>query len=112
MSSYRLASLESLFSDTQGVCLYDIHGKHFLPGRRLLVRLVLYKCQNPIYANNLYIEGNIFYLNLMGRHTVVINSIEIARELLDRKGATFSDRPHSVLIGDLYVLTIVFPVHR
>ncbi|KAG2074767.1 cytochrome P450 [Suillus decipiens] len=38
-------------------------------------------------------HGDIVYSRLLGQHIVIINSIEIARELLDRRSATYSERP-------------------
>lgn len=54
-----------------------------------------------LYANDFYLEGDILYLSILGRPMIIINSVEVARELLDKKGATFSERPHSVVVNDL-----------
>ncbi|KAG2366730.1 hypothetical protein BDR07DRAFT_1273916 [Suillus spraguei] len=45
------------------------------------------------YTNWKEKHGNIVYSRLLGQHIIIINSIEIARELLDRRSATYSERP-------------------
>lgn len=37
--------------------------------------------------------GDIVYSRVLGQHIIIINSIEIARELLDKRSAIYSDRP-------------------
>ena len=51
----------------------------------------------------LYVSGDIIGLHLPGNQTLLIlNSVEAATELLDKRAATYSDRPKSPLV-DLYV---------
>ncbi|KAG2754014.1 cytochrome P450 [Suillus brevipes Sb2] len=38
-------------------------------------------------------HGDIVYSRVLGQHIIIINSIEVARELLDRRSAIYSDRP-------------------
>lgn len=45
--------------------------------------------------------GNIIYLSVFGRPIIVINSVEDARELLDKRGALYSERPPTPLMGEL-----------
>ena len=40
-------------------------------------------------------QGPVFFLELLGRPVLVINSVEAARDLMEKKGANFSDRPRS-----------------
>lgn len=37
--------------------------------------------------------GDIVYSRVLGQHIIIIGSIDVARELLDRRSATYSDRP-------------------
>lgn len=37
--------------------------------------------------------GDVIYLNVLGKHTVILNSAEAAMDLLDKKSAIYSDRP-------------------
>lgn len=37
--------------------------------------------------------GDIVSVNLFGKRMVILNSLEVANELLDKKGAIYSDRP-------------------
>ena len=45
--------------------------------------------------------GDIVYTSLFGRPIVVLNSIDAARDLLDKKGANYSSRSRSALYEDL-----------
>jgi cytochrome P450 len=45
------------------------------------------------YTNWKEKHGNIVYSRVLGQHIIIINSIEVARELLDKRSATYSDRP-------------------
>jgi hypothetical protein len=38
-------------------------------------------------------SGDIVYSRVLGQHIIIIGSIDVARELLDRRSATYSDRP-------------------
>lgn len=42
------------------------------------------------------------HLNLLGKHVVVLNSYEIAKDVLEQ--SKYSDRPHFTMAGELYVL--------
>ena len=46
-------------------------------------------------------EGKIIYLRLHGKPTIILNSFEHARELMDKRGTNYSDRPRMVLIHEL-----------
>ena len=37
--------------------------------------------------------GDVIYLNTCGKSTIVLSSEEAARDLLDKRGAIYSDRP-------------------
>ncbi|KZT03180.1 cytochrome P450 [Laetiporus sulphureus 93-53] len=45
--------------------------------------------------------GDVIYIRTLWKHTVVLNSVRAARELLEKRGSTYSDRPHFVLISEL-----------
>ncbi len=38
-------------------------------------------------------EGDIFYLEILGRKIVIVNNYEMANELMDKRSANYSDRP-------------------
>ena len=44
------------------------------------------------------IESDIIYLNLLGQPVVVLNSVQSAVDLLEKRGAIYSDRPSFVVI--------------
>lgn len=50
-------------------------------------------------------EGDILYLSIMGKPMIILNSAKSAIDLLDKRGAVYSDRPVFPMVGDLYVLS-------
>ncbi|OSX62590.1 hypothetical protein POSPLADRAFT_1142232 [Postia placenta MAD-698-R-SB12] len=53
------------------------------------------------YSRWAQVYGDILHLDALGQHIIVINSAKIARELLDKRSAIYSGRPHLVMAGDL-----------
>jgi hypothetical protein len=47
------------------------------------------------------IAGDIVYLHIFGQGIVFINTAEVAEELLDKRGAIYSDKPNLVMCGEL-----------
>ncbi|KAF8188654.1 putative monooxygenase [Pholiota molesta] len=45
--------------------------------------------------------GGIFHLDVLGKSIVVINSLKIAKDLLEKRSNIYSDRPHTIMAGDL-----------
>ncbi|KIJ29218.1 hypothetical protein M422DRAFT_188789 [Sphaerobolus stellatus SS14] len=45
--------------------------------------------------------GDIIHVDILGRPLVIINSAKVARELMDKRSAVYSDRPHFIMAGDL-----------
>jgi hypothetical protein len=41
------------------------------------------------------------YLNALGQPVVIINSLKVATELLDRRANTYSDRPRLIVAGEI-----------
>ncbi|CZR58241.1 related to cytochrome p450 [Phialocephala subalpina] len=70
------------------------------PGEPLIGHFRLIPALNP---EQKYIEwgkqygSDILYLNVLGRPIIVINSVKVAHELLDKRGANYADRPRFVL---------------
>jgi len=50
-----------------------------------------------------YCAGDVVYINVLGRSVVILNSLQAARELLEKKSLIYSDRPRFVLMAELYV---------
>ena len=46
-------------------------------------------------------SGDLIYTSLFGLPIIVINSIDVARDLLDKRGSNFSDRPKSVVFCEM-----------
>ncbi|KAI0356140.1 cytochrome P450 [Trametes cingulata] len=46
-------------------------------------------------------ESDVIRLNALGVNLIVANSMEVARELLDRRSAIYSDRPRTVMLSEL-----------
>ena len=47
------------------------------------------------------ITGDVIYFKLFRTPTVVLNSLESARDLLDKRSVKYSDRPRMVLLAEL-----------
>ncbi|KAG1792192.1 cytochrome P450 [Suillus plorans] len=45
--------------------------------------------------------GEISHINVLGQHIIVLNSVETAMDMLDNKGAIYSDRPILTVGGEL-----------
>ncbi|KAG6376579.1 cytochrome P450 [Boletus reticuloceps] len=45
--------------------------------------------------------GPITYLHVVGQGLVFLNTPEVALDLLDKRGAIYSDKPHLVMVGEL-----------
>ena len=45
--------------------------------------------------------GDLVYTSLFWLPILVINSIDIARDLLDKRGSNFSDRPKSIVYNEM-----------
>lgn len=50
-----------------------------------------------------YRTGDVIYLRMFTKPTLILNSIDAARELLDKRSTKYSGRPPSILLADLYV---------
>ena len=48
--------------------------------------------------SDIEIESDVIYVNLLGQPVIVLNSVAAAVDLLDKKGANYSDRPPFVLL--------------
>lgn len=50
--------------------------------------------------------GDLVYTRLLNQEVIVINSEEIARDLLERRSYNYSDRPSIIrMTNDLYVIS-------
>lgn len=47
--------------------------------------------------------GDIMYFKIFRTPAIVLNTIEAARDLLDRRSAKYSDRPRMVLFSEMWV---------
>lgn len=45
--------------------------------------------------------GDLVHLNVAGQHVMILNSLEVAQDLLNRRGANYSDRPRLVVAGEI-----------
>ncbi len=42
-------------------------------------------------------DSDILYFNVLGRSIIVLNSVKVAHDLLDKRGANYASRPRFVL---------------
>ena len=43
------------------------------------------------------------YLNVLGQHFVILNSLEIITELFEKRSSNYSDRKQTTMLNELYV---------
>ncbi|KAI6083515.1 putative cytochrome P450 oxidoreductase [Hypoxylon rubiginosum] len=93
------------------------------PAEPILGHLRVVPTEHPEFAYTRWgkeYNTDILHFSVLGRSIVVLNSIEAARDLMDKKGANFADRPRFVLfevMGWGITLTFLrwsprFKVHR
>lgn len=64
-----------------------------------------YYCQYTQRMRSQLELGDMVYMTILGRETVVLNSLTVAQDLLDKRSAIYSDRPRSILIPEMYVVS-------
>ncbi|TDZ27794.1 Cytochrome P450 monooxygenase COX2 [Colletotrichum spinosum] len=70
------------------------------PGEPILGHLRVIPADNPAHAYASWSKGygsDVLCFNVLGQYVVVLNSVRAAVDLLDRRGANYSDRPRFVL---------------
>lgn len=50
--------------------------------------------------------GDLIYFNLLGQPLLIINSLQVVRELMEKRGAIHSGRPCDVLNYYVYVINV------
>jgi hypothetical protein len=45
--------------------------------------------------------GNLIHLDAMGTHLIIINDINVAKKLLDKRSVIYFDRPQFAMAGEL-----------
>lgn len=51
------------------------------------------------------------YVKVLNKAILAINSFDIARDLMEKRGAIYSDRPRMVLLNEVYVLCVSLSPH-
>lgn len=51
------------------------------------------------------VDSDVIRLNMLGTDLIILNSYEAATDLLDKRGAIYSDRPVLTMLGELCVLS-------
>ena len=49
----------------------------------------------------LCVAGELVYLNIFGQGLLFVNSYEAAVDLLEKRGAIYSDKPKMIMAGEL-----------
>ncbi len=58
----------------------------------------------PLFVHSFFFTGCIIGLHAYGKHTVVLNTYEDCKELLEKRAIIYSDRPYLPIL-DLCVVT-------
>ena len=83
--------------DTSAVFLESILGSLTRAGERNGVIYAHFK----IILSLTSALGGIIYLNVLGKSMIVINDLKVARDLMDKRGSIYSDRPRLVLFCEM-----------
>jgi hypothetical protein len=68
------------------------------------IQILHRKCRVPLQPDGLqYRLGDLAHLKVLNTDFIVINSHAIAVDLLDKRGAIYSDRPYLAMSADLSV---------
>lgn len=79
--------------------------------RRRSQSMVRYTCRSELRGCtplsswiliNLWIEGDVAYMEALGRPMVVLNSYSAAHDLFAKRSSLYSDRPRFPVGGELY----------
>lgn len=63
------------------------------------------------YLTNVVINlGGLVYAHVFGKPIIIINDLKIARDLLDKRGTIYSDRPRFTLMVEMYALMCRFAI--
>ena len=49
------------------------------------------------------ISGDVIYLNVFGRHFVILSSLEVITDLFEKRSSIYSDRNYLTMLNELYV---------
>lgn len=76
-------------------------GRHSSAGERTMVN-TLYSTSQPSLTT---CPGPLYYINILGKPVIIVNSFDVANDLMNKRSAMFSDRPFRLmgyLSGPLY----------
>lgn len=51
--------------------------------------------------------GEISYLSIFGQPMIILNSLNAISELFQKRGSKYSDRPRSIMAGEMFVLAVI-----
>ncbi len=81
----------------------DSYTKSSSNGDRSTVSLFFFDNVGFIHTDKSRSESDVIYVKLLRKRTIVLNTIEAARDLLDKRSAKYSDRPSMILHSDMSV---------
>jgi hypothetical protein len=76
----------------------------------MVSRPVIYLFAQVLGFSSCLVIGKLIYSSVLGIDIVTINSEAVARELLDKRSAIYSDRP-VIPTNDLYVALVLIDHH-
>lgn len=85
-------------SDTSGVPTQNVCGL----GQE--VWLVSQAASNVYTKATVIVVGDLICIHAFHRPILIVSSANVARELLEKRGGKYSDRPYSILANKLYVI--------
>lgn len=52
------------------------------------------------------LTGDVIYTTVYGQPIIILISIDAARDLFDKRGANYSDRPRAVVLNEMWALPL------
>ena len=71
-------------------------------GRRFMARFSFLQKRTVLDFHPPWLIGDIIHVNIFGKHSIFLNSWEVANELLEKRSAIYSDRPRLVMTSEVY----------
>ncbi|KAJ8508820.1 hypothetical protein ONZ45_g8943 [Pleurotus djamor] len=86
--------------------IYTSSPRHYPPGPKSdpfigNLRQIPLEHQEKTFAEWGTRYGDVIYISLLGKELIILNTLQAARDLLEKRSAIYSDRPRSVLLEDL-----------